>query len=547
MTALRLYQSGCSDAFDTFWGRPPETWNAAGLAVVGTGLGKSYIAAELARRIAGKTICICPTRELVEQNERKARDVWPGAKIGIFCAGLERSDVDGDYVVATMRSLHKISPARFGKIDLIVVDEAHLVTMDGDSQIEMYRAFIAKAARRNPAIRIAGLTATPFRTRHGRIDGVVGSIFSKTIFSYGYYDGWRDGLCVPLVSKPSKTRISTKGVKIDRGEFAQTSLLARAKGRQLIRAACSEIISNGRGRGSWMVFCINREHAKIISAELTRRGVDVALLIGDGDEQSPTAKRRADVIERFRAGKLRCLVSVDMFVLGLDVPRIDLVAILRPTLSFVRYWQMKGRGVRSFDGKENCLILDFGNNARRHGLEESPAERASQYIEGDAASSHDLSWECPSCGTDNAIFRIRCIGTDAGGKQCHELRPKLHAPTAFDGDAMVGVTTMTKRVTKIRATLQDCSAPLGSKFAQIEFECVDKSTAIGKFYFDAPHTSAPHAISRETWSSLFSSATPTTSRKAVAIVPSVIFPREIEAAFAPSGIGALLGASRGRR
>ena len=64
---------------------------------------------------------------------------------------------------------------------------------------------------------------------------------------------------------------------------------------------------------------------------------------------------------------VRCLVSVNVLTTGFDAPRVDLLAMLRPTLSTGLYVQIVGRGTRKADGKVNCLILDFAGNCRRHG------------------------------------------------------------------------------------------------------------------------------------------------------------------------------------
>jgi DNA repair protein RadD len=52
---------------------------------------------------------------------------------------------------------------------------------------------------------------------------------------------------------------------------------------------------------------------------------------------------------------------------GFNAPAVDLIALLRPTKSAGLYVQMVGRGTRLAPGKENCLVLDFAGNVRRHG------------------------------------------------------------------------------------------------------------------------------------------------------------------------------------
>src|SRR5262245_46053941 len=51
---------------------------------------------------------------------------------------------------------------------------------------------------------------------------------------------------------------------------------------------------------------------------------------------------------------------------GFNVPHVDLIAMLRPTMSTGLYVQQVGRGTRKAEGKSECLILDFAGNVQCH-------------------------------------------------------------------------------------------------------------------------------------------------------------------------------------
>jgi hypothetical protein len=42
-----------------------------------------------------------------------------------------------------------------------------------------------------------------------------------------------------------------------------------------------------------------------------------------------------------------------------DIPCIDCIIMSRPTRSSLLFQQMVGRGLRSFEGKKDCLVLDL--------------------------------------------------------------------------------------------------------------------------------------------------------------------------------------------
>ena len=79
------------------------------------------------------------------------------------------------------------------------------------------------------------------------------------------------------------------------------------------------------------------------------------------------APKRAELLRAFKAYEVRCLVSVGVLTTGFDAPGVDLIALLRPTLSAGLYSQMVGRGLRICQTKTDCMVLDYGGNVARHG------------------------------------------------------------------------------------------------------------------------------------------------------------------------------------
>ena len=57
-----------------------------------------------------------------------------------------------------------------------------------------------------------------------------------------------------------------------------------------------------------------------------------------------------------------------MFGEGFDCPDVEFIQLARPTLSLAKYLQQVGRGMRVFEGKKYCLILDNVGLYRLFGL-----------------------------------------------------------------------------------------------------------------------------------------------------------------------------------
>ncbi|MFN5915278.1 MAG: DEAD/DEAH box helicase family protein [Planctomycetota bacterium] len=84
---------------------------------------------------------------------------------GIYSAGLKRRDTNNSVIIAGIQSIYKRA-CELDRFDLIIVDEAHLISPDGEG---MYQQFLTDAKKVNPYLRIIGFTATPFRLKDGEI------------------------------------------------------------------------------------------------------------------------------------------------------------------------------------------------------------------------------------------------------------------------------------------------------------------------------------------------------------------------------------------
>lgn len=72
------------------------------------------------------------------------------------------------------------------------------------------------------------------------------------------------------------------------------------------------------------------------------------------------ASARREIIERFKAGKIRVLCNCEVLTVGFDAPRVTHLMMARPTVSRVLYEQILGRGLRGpmFGGTETCVVID---------------------------------------------------------------------------------------------------------------------------------------------------------------------------------------------
>jgi DNA repair protein RadD len=115
-------------------------------------------------------------------------------------------------------------------------------------------------------------------------------------------------------------------------------------------------------RKAWLVFCTGVKHAHHVAEVLRQHGVTAECVTGETPK-----KERKKLLDDFRAGRLRALTNANVLTTGFDYPDIDLVVMLRPTMSASLYIQMAGRGMRVKSHTDHCLVLDFAGVVEAHG------------------------------------------------------------------------------------------------------------------------------------------------------------------------------------
>ncbi|HKD75999.1 MAG TPA: DEAD/DEAH box helicase, partial [Ktedonobacterales bacterium] len=335
---LRPYQEDALRALYAFW----RNGGGNPLIAMATGTGKSVVIAFLIRQLLTdypnmRVLITAPNRELIDQDIKELRKVWPDAPIGINCDGLGSRDTDTRILFVSINSIYR-NPQAVGRRDLVIIDEAHFIPHHDQG---MYRTTLEALRELVPDLRVAGLTATPYRLDSGHLCEGDGHIFDSVVYEYGIGQGIRDDVLAPLSSKATIATIDVSGVGKRGGEFIADQLEAAAIKDGVVERACDEIASYLGQRRAWLVYCVGVAHATMVRDALRARGVDCGLVLGE----TPSDERDR-IIGDFRAGRLTALVSVMVLSYGFNVQHIDLIAMLRPTCSAGLYVQQVGRGTR---------------------------------------------------------------------------------------------------------------------------------------------------------------------------------------------------------
>ena len=396
MQSLRPYQQAAIEA----------TYNHLRLRddnpciVLPTGTGKSHCLAKIASDAVnlwqGRVLILAHVKELLEQNAEKVALYAPDIDVGIYSAGLKRRDTDNPVIVAGIQSVYKRS-CELGKFDLVIIDEAHLIPPSGDG---MYRKFLADALVINPNLRVIGLTATPYRLKGGLICKPE-NILNHVCYEAGIKEMIAQGYLANLKSRSGKVKADLNNLHIRGGEFIASEMEAAMDEKSLVRQACYEIVELTRERNSVLIFTTSVAHCEHVAAEIARlTGKECGIVTGE-----TPADKRAEILARFKGEaiksdlfhekpRLKFLANVNVLTTGFDATNIDCVVLLRPTASVGLYVQMVGRGTRLHEGKDDCLILDYGGNVLRHGPVDAVCveEKSQSKFAGEPAAK-----ECPQC------------------------------------------------------------------------------------------------------------------------------------------------------
>ena len=375
------------------------------VCVLPTGAGKSVIIAEVIRQACKnwqgtRVLMVCHQKELLEQNAEKLRTIWPNAPFGIYSAGIGKRQLGEPITIAGIQSIAKKSKL-LGHIDLFICDECHMISHKEEGS---YRTLINELLEINPAMRIVGYSATPFRLGHGLItdkpaifDALIEPVTINELIYHGY-------LC-PLKSKLTHAQLSVEGVHKRGGEYIESELQKAVDIEETNIAVVDEVIKLAENRTSWLFFCSGVEHARHIAEALRFRGITAEVVTGE----TPKAERAA-ILRDFKAKKIRALTNANVLTTGFDAPSIDLIAMLRPTMSPGLYVQMAGRGLRVSDNKDHCLVLDFAGVVQTHGpitgvnapekTGEGTGEAPVKVCDNCHELVHPTARQCPSCGFD---------------------------------------------------------------------------------------------------------------------------------------------------
>ena len=471
---LRDYQREAVDAvFDYF----ERGGSGNPLIVIPTGGGKSLCLAELARRVVrdhdSRVMVLAHRRELLQQNADKLARIDPDLDIGVYSAGLNSKDTDSDVLFAGIQSVYDRAKSLSNTnhpIELLFVDEAHLVPFDGG----MYRRLISDLKSINPHLRIVGCTATPWRyrkataTMSGGYDLLTegeGAVFDEIVYDMQARipEMIEAGYLSPLWPAAVGYGVNLSGVRLRNGDFEEAELNRIMSSDEVVTAILSDAIHRACAdqRHHWLVFCSGVQSGQAMLYGIRGRGINAEMVTGN-----TPAGERDRIVQAFVGGRLLCLVSVNVLGVGFDAPNADLIIMARPTISPIIHVQYLGRGCRPTQAKmtldesgraRGCLVLDYVGNVDRHG----PIDAVR--VKAPVPKKPPPMRDCPQCEESIPVQAKVCphCGADIQAAEKEKKDKPLPALTGADIIAGLGHVAKTNQTGSVPVTEARYSAHLG--------------------------------------------------------------------------------------
>jgi len=330
-----------------------------GICEIGTGGGKTAIAAECIRKIGLKTLFIIDNKDLLMQTKDEYEKML-NLECGIV--GMGHRDWDKPVVLATIQTIEKHAKefaGQLSKFPFVIYDETHIVASKSFAKISKYltntkyRFGFSATARRDDGDDnlIYANTGTVVYKLNAK-DLIAKNVLVPPIATFYKYD------CKPVVTDnwQSEYEAGIVNNKVRNDIIIKKALELEAQGKQL------------------MIICTRVKHCEHFIENIPNS----KLIYGKTKDTI-----RYDLLKDFKDGKFKILVgNLKIFNKGLNINCLDGVINAAGNAGDVLTVQTIGRPLRKAPGKVAAFYIDFvdcGTYLYKHSMSRMEALKAEEY------------------------------------------------------------------------------------------------------------------------------------------------------------------------
>lgn len=350
------------------------------LIVQATGTGKTRVAMSLCDVLARakwskRVLFLCDRKELRKQALNAFKEYLPSEPRVLVTKDAAGDETSRIFVGTYPGMMGIYDSFDVGFFDLIIADESHRSIYNKYRDLFEYFDCLQ-----------VGLTATPVKFVERNTYKLFKCEDQDPTFNYEYDDAVKEGYLVPFQVVRVTTDFLREGIKYSQMSEEQKAQLEadidnahevefeakqidkqifnRDTSRQILENLMDSGIRDAAGShpGKSIIFARSHAHAehleKLFNELYPHQGGTFARLI---DSQEPNAEALIDDFKDPK-NKLTIAISVDMLDTGIDVPEVVNLVFAKPVKSYVKFWQMIGRGTRlaPVPGRDSSLLFAPG-------------------------------------------------------------------------------------------------------------------------------------------------------------------------------------------
>lgn len=332
------------------------------LIVQATGTGKTRVAVALADLLmragfAKRVLFLCDRRELRRQAKNAFTQFLPDYNVSLLARTREPAAqvVLGTYP-AMMKRFQQYDVAWF---DLIIADESHRSIYNKYRDLFLYFDALQIGLTATPRNKVSHNTYKMFQCEDGLPtyfyeyeraiqEGTLVDFTAITVTTRFL----REGIHYSQLSDEERRRIEEEGIDPESLEIDAERIDSQAYNKDTNRKILQNLMENGlrdnteNGPGKSIIFARNHVHAELLGKLFQEMypefGPNYCAVI---DNYNPRAEQLIDDFKTPGSDPV-IAVSVDMLDTGIDVPEVLNLVFAKPVKSYVKFWQMIGRGTR---------------------------------------------------------------------------------------------------------------------------------------------------------------------------------------------------------
>lgn len=303
---------------------------------------------------------------------------------------------------------------------VLLIDESHMLNYDDPNS--QYMQIISKFKERNPKLRIIGFTGSPWRGT----TSIIGDFWKKQLCDISREYLTKRGYVMPTMFGFSGTHYTISGdynpdyqsssdLSASQLRDMENQILEEKTVTQQIMAEVQEIM---KSRNMALITCSGHKHCKEAAKYLPKN--EYAIIT-----EKTSVKERIEIQKKCNRGELKYVLQIGCWVVGVNIPVLDTLVILRRIGSLTLYEQLIGRGVRKLKKeheeagviKNECLVLDYTDSTERMAALYNSDELDAAEKKRAEDTNQDMV-ACQECGEMNAMTARRCCGKDSKGNRC---------------------------------------------------------------------------------------------------------------------------------